>query len=45
MQVGADELELLVESIAGADDLALTDGKACDLAKGFTQQVPAKVRG
>ncbi|CAG7647663.1 DUF3558 family protein [Actinacidiphila bryophytorum] len=44
MQVGKDELEVLVENIAEADNLALTDGKACGVAKGFTQQVLAKVK-
>lgn len=45
MQVGKDELEVLVENISEADNLALTDGKACGVAKGFTQQVLAKVKG
>jgi hypothetical protein len=44
MQVGKDELEVLVENIADTDNLALTDGKACGVAKGFTQQVLAKVK-
>lgn len=45
MQVGKDELEVLVENITETDNLALTDGKACGVAKGFTQQVLAKVKG
>jgi Protein of unknown function (DUF3558) len=45
MQVGKDELEVLVENITETDNLALTDGKACNVAKGFTQQVLAKVKG
>jgi hypothetical protein len=45
MQVGKDELEVLVENISETDNLALTGGKACEVAKGFTQQVLAKVKG
>jgi hypothetical protein len=45
MQVGKDELEVLIENITETDNLALTDGKACGVAKGFTQQVLAKVKG
>ncbi|MEU6850403.1 hypothetical protein ABZ901_10810 [Actinacidiphila alni] len=44
MQVGKDELEVLVENIADTDNLALTDGKARGVAKGYTRQVLAKVR-
>ncbi|MFL6111080.1 MAG: DUF3558 family protein [Catenulispora sp.] len=45
MQVGKDELEVLVENIKETDNPALTGGKACDVTKGFTQQVLAKVKG
>lgn len=45
MTVGKDELEVLVENISETDNVALTDGKACGVAKGFTQQVLAKAKG
>jgi len=44
MQVEKDKLEVNVQNISDVDNPALAGGKACDVAKGFTEQVLAKVK-